>query len=122
MHKVTLGTRTQSIADWIEERGADRGVVLIRVTAGWDLRKALNEPLRKPLPHPERVTRKKSTPWLGVFKRNDRPGYRVQIGRSNDDGEKRVRLGTFACDKEAAAVYNIWARTQFGVSAKINLT
>lgn len=119
MHKVQLGDRKQSIADWIEEYGADRGVVLIRVTAGWPLRKALEEPVRPPLRHNRR---KKSTPWLGVFKRTDRPGYRVQVGCHEDEPENRKRLGTFACDREAAAVFNIYARNRDGVAAKINLT
>lgn len=117
MHKVTLGTRKQSIGDWIEERGADRGVVLIRLTAGWDLRRSLEEPLRPPLRH---SNRKKTVPWIGVFKRPDKPGYRVKVG---PNGPKRSRtvLGTYGCDKEAAAIYNIWARNENGVSAKINL-
>jgi len=115
MHKVVLGTRKQRIGDWIEERGADRGAVLIRLTAGWDLRKALEEPLRPPLRH---LSRKKTVPWIGVFKRPDRPGYRVKVGPYG----AQIELGTYGCDKEAAAIYNIWARNEYGVSAKINLT
>lgn len=108
------------MADWVTECGADRGVVLIRLTAGWSIDRAIQEPLRPPLQHGR--TRKKTTPWKGVKKRKDRPGYRVCIGQDQGMNGAPLCLGTFACDKEAAAVYNIWARNRNGLSAKINLT
>lgn len=125
MHKVRLGVRTQTVAEWIEEYGADRGTVLIRITAGWSLHKALTEPLRPPLKYfgPGSKSRVKTTPWFGVFKRSDKPGYRVKLrhGVKGDSASNHVNLGTFACDKEAAAIYNIWSRNTNGVNARINL-
>lgn len=115
MCNATWNGRTQPVADWVDECKADRGVVLIRITAGWSIDRAIQEPLRNPLKH---GGKNKTTPWIGVKKRSDRPGYRVR----GKIGKELIQLGTYECDKEAAAVYNIWARNQRGLSAKINLT
>lgn len=121
MHRVTMMGETKSIGDWVAERGADRGIVLIRLTAGWDLKRALEEPLRKPTMKKQiQRGRKPSTPWLGVFKRSDKPGYRVTTGQRTESGSD-YRLGTLRCDKEAAAIYNVWARNEHGMAAKVNL-
>ncbi len=114
-HQVTLGTRKLSIADWIEEYGADTGVVLLRLTAGKNLRQALHDPIREPV---RWTTKPKGSRFRGVVRhgtRRDRWYARIS------NGGRLIDLGTSENELIAASLYNIAARNRDGLAAKINL-
>lgn len=112
-HPVRLRGKRQSIGEWIAEAGADRGIVLLRVTAGWSLDRALAEPLRPP----KRWTRRrKQSRFRGVTRHPCGKWY-----ARGYDGETNVDLLLTDNEAEAGAAYNVWARNRDGMSARVNL-
>ncbi|RIK74729.1 MAG: hypothetical protein DCC68_22530 [Planctomycetota bacterium] len=118
-HECQLGDRKQSIREWIVEYGADQGVVLLRLTAGWSLRRALEEPLRDAPISPRRVRGKpRSSRFLGVTRHGSRKHrWYARISKQG----KLIDLGTSENEMIAASLYNIASRNRDGIAARVNL-
>lgn len=112
-HPVAWRGKRQTIAEWVDECGADRGVVLVRLTAGWPLARALTEP---PRPPKRWSTRRKVSRFRGVTRHRCGKWY----ARIHHDGES-IDLGLWDDELEAASVVNVAARTWRGLAAKVNL-
>lgn len=112
-HPVSWRGRRQPIAQWIDEIGADRGTVLIRITGGWSLEKALLEPVRPPKRWTKRT---KQSRFRGVTRHPSGKWY-----ARGYDGESNVDLLLTDDEAEAGAAYNVWVRNRYGLRAKVNL-
>jgi hypothetical protein len=117
-HEARIGERRQAIRAWASEYGIDESLVLLRVSAGWDLRKALTEPLGDKPILPKGRDKKRSSRFLGVTRHGTRKGR--WYARINNGG-KTTELGTSESEFIAATLFNIASRNRDGIAARVNL-
>jgi len=92
--------------------------VLVRLTAGWPINWALERPTQQPLVWRHEPDRTSDFRGVSLFK--ERGLWRASMKCVDSRAPKAIAY----CTDEllAAAVYNVCARWQYGMAARLNLT
>lgn len=106
-HRLTAQGETLCLSEWAERTGLSKGCILQRLQAGWDATRVLTTPSRSDA---------RRSHYIGLRFDKDRKSIGAQIIVNG----KRIRLGRYATQQEAARAYDAAALLHFGEGAKLN--